>query len=156
MMAMYGGTLGCLTLWFCHYFQEIFRGQLMRSRSVHNSESSTRQEARLIPMRWLVALLPMLMNIWVRRWWALCNGLRPCAMLGSRSHRYWPGGELGGRGGSMPSRSRSNRTSRTLCLCLWIVLFLVFVRFVGFLYFDDIFLWQLFIFISYFQFKLCW
>jgi len=36
-MAMYGGTLGCLTLWFWHFFQKIFRGRLMRSKSLHIS-----------------------------------------------------------------------------------------------------------------------
>jgi len=106
------GTIACLTLWFCHFFQEIFRGQLMRSRSLHNSGSSTRREARLIPIRWLVAMLPMLMSNWVRRWWALSNGLRPCAMLGTRSHQFWLGGQIGGRGGGNNSMSRTRRTSR--------------------------------------------
>lgn len=42
------------------------RGQQMRSRSLHTS-SSTRREARLIPMIWLMALLAMLMSTWVKR-----------------------------------------------------------------------------------------
>jgi len=68
-----------------------------------------------ILMTWLVALLPMLMSSWVRRWWALSSGLRPCAMLGSRSHRFWPEGEANGRGGGSNSISKT-RSNNIFCL----------------------------------------
>ena len=116
------GTLRCLTLRFCHLFQNIFRGQQMKSRSLHSSGSDTRQEARMIPMTWLVPLLPTLMHKWVRRRsWALSNGFRPLAMLGSRLRRYWPGGEVRGRGGGNNSISRTRTRSRTLCFYLLLV-----------------------------------
>nr|ABD32467.2 hypothetical protein MtrDRAFT_AC151521g49v2 [Medicago truncatula] len=51
-MAMCYGTLGCVTLRFCHLFHEIFRGQQMKRRSLHNSGSGMRREARLTPMTW--------------------------------------------------------------------------------------------------------
>jgi len=113
--ALYYDTLGFLTLRFCHFFQEIFWGQQMRSRSLPNNGSSTRREAHQILLTWLMVLLPMLMSSWVRRWWALSSGLRPCAMLGSRSHRFWPGGEAGGRGGGNNSMRRTR--SRITCSC---------------------------------------
>ena len=77
-MAIYYGTLGCLTLWFCHFFQEIFKGQQMKRRSLHNSRSSTRREGHLIPMRWLAALLPTLMSSWVLEPWAMVWVHAPC------------------------------------------------------------------------------
>jgi len=141
----------------------------MKSRSLHNSGSGTRREARLIPMTWLVSLLPTLMSRWVRRRsWALNSGFRPWAMLGSRSRRSWPRGEARVRGGgnnNINMTSIRSRSSRTLCFCFF-YLFLVIVGFIGwflvnyhdiaFLYFDDIFLWHLFVLVSYFQLQFCW
>lgn len=62
------GTLGILILIFCHIFWDLLWSQQMMSRSLHTSGSSTRREARLIHMIWLVALFPMMMSTWVRRW----------------------------------------------------------------------------------------
>jgi len=123
-MAMWYGIVQCLTLRFCHFFQETFPGQQMKNISLH-SGSGTRWEARLIPMTWLVPLLPTLMSRWVRRRSrAFSSGFRPWAMLGSRSRRSWPGGEARGRGGDNNSIGRTSirsRSSRTLCFCLLLV-----------------------------------
>lgn len=50
-MAICYGTIGRLTLRFCHLFRDHLRGQQMRSISLHTSGSSTKREARLILMR---------------------------------------------------------------------------------------------------------
>jgi len=150
-MAMCYGTVQCLTLRFCHFFQEIFPSQQMKSRSLHSSGSGTRREARLIPMTWLVSLLPTQMSRWIRRRsWALNSGFRPWAMLGSRSRGSWP--------------ASGTRVVGHYVFVYY--LFLVIVGFIGrflvnyhdiaFLYFDDIFLWHLFVLVSYFQFQFCW
>ena len=85
------------------------------------------------------------MSIWVRRWWALNNCMRPCAMLVSRSCRYWPGCEARGRGGGNNniSMTRTRTRSRITCsCCLGLVFFLCFVylwHWFVCLYFDDMF-----------------
>jgi len=118
------GTDRCLTLRFCDLFRDMLRDQQMRSRSLHTS-SSTRREARLIPMIRLVVLFAMMMSTWVRRGWAMSSCMRPCVMLESSWQLYWLGG-VGGRWGSMLSRSR---TSRREGWCLGLMLDLMFMTF---------------------------
>ena len=79
-MDMCYGTNMRLTLRFYHLFWDLLRGQQMRSRSLHTRGSSTRREARLILMIWLVVLFARMKITWIKRgWkWAVVCGIVPC------------------------------------------------------------------------------